>query len=80
MGSNKERKHDFIYKTDTKKGSKEVKSDNFCYCKVGRVITIRGAIWKGSIAKEINFGVLKTYFVYTNIIFAGYTDLNLPHI
>ena len=31
-----------------KKWSKEVKSDNFCYCKVGRAITIWGAIENGA--------------------------------
>ena len=35
-----------MYKTDTKN---EVKSDNFCYCKVGRAITKLGAIEKSPI-------------------------------
>ena len=42
------RSHEPIYKTHTKK-SKEIKSDNLCYRKAGRVITRWGAIEKSPI-------------------------------
>ena len=38
----KEKSHETMYKTNTKNGSKEVKSYNFSYCTVGRAITIWG--------------------------------------
>ena len=42
------RSHEPTYKTNTKKCSKEVKSDNFCYHKVERAITLLEAIEKRS--------------------------------
>ena len=38
------RSRESMINTDTKKRWKEVKSDNFCYSKVGRAITLWGAI------------------------------------
>jgi hypothetical protein len=40
------RSHEPIYKIYKKKLRKEIKSDNFCYCKVRRAITKWGAIEK----------------------------------
>ena len=40
---NIERSHETMYKLNTKKGSKEVKSNNFCYWKVERALTKWGA-------------------------------------
>ena len=39
------RSHELVYK----KLSKEIKSDNFCYRKVGRAITLQGEIEKNPI-------------------------------
>ena len=49
MGSNTEKKQEQISKTNTKKESKEVKNDNFCYCKVRRAINKLGEIDKSRI-------------------------------
>ena len=45
----KKRSHEPIYITNKKKLSKRIKSDNFCYRKVGRGITKWGAIEKSPI-------------------------------
>ena len=49
MGSNTEKKPCTNLKNLYKKWSKGIKSDNFCYRKVGRAITKRGAIEKNPI-------------------------------
>ena len=49
MGSNTEKKPWTNLQNLYKKWSKEIKSDNFCYCKVGRAITKGEAIEKSSI-------------------------------
>ena len=46
MGSNTDKKPWTNLKNSYKNLSKEIKSDNFCYCKVGRAITKWGAIEK----------------------------------
>ena len=44
------RSHESMYKTDTKKCSKEVKSDNFCYGKirieVEKIVILLSQYWK----------------------------------
>ena len=67
MGSNKEKK-------SLQKISIEVKSNNFCYCKVGRVITSWGAMVKTKILSvwiKITIWMHWNYFVFgcTNNIF-----------
>ena len=49
MGSNTEKKPWTNLQNSYKKWSKEIKSDNFCYRKVGRAITKWGAIQKSPI-------------------------------
>ena len=42
--------HEPTYKTDTKKLSKEIKSDNFCYQNVGGAITVYGGVIERSLS------------------------------
>ena len=49
MGSNTEKKPWANLQNSSKNWSKKIKSDNFCYHKVGREITRLGAIEKSSI-------------------------------
>ena len=50
MGSNSEKKPWTNLENTYKIWSKEIKDDNFCYCKVERTITKLGAIEKSPIA------------------------------
>ena len=59
MGSNTEKKPWTNLQNSYKNLSKEIKSDNFCYRKVGRAITKWGAIEKSSI-------LLSQYWNLTN--------------
>ena len=49
MGSNTEKKPWTNRQNLNKNGSKEIKSDNFCYSKVGRAITKWGEIEKSNV-------------------------------
>ena len=56
------------YSSKPIKWIKEIKGDNFCYCKVGRAITLWGAIEKYSIYLsqdwKIAFWINTNYFVF----------------
>ena len=83
MGSNTEKKPWTNLQNLYKNLSKEIKSDNFCYHKVGRAITIWGAIEEGPILlsqywKNYHFQrVTKiiSHFESSNNIFADCTIL-----
>ena len=55
MGSNTEKKTWINLQNSYKNLSKEIKSDNFCYRKVGRAITKWGAIEKSPILLAFPF-------------------------
>ena len=55
MGSNTEKKPWTNLQNLYKNLSKEIKSDNFCYCKVGRPMTKWGAIEKSPILRYYHF-------------------------
>ena len=56
--------------------SKEIKSDNYCYRKSGRAITIWGAIETSPILEigQCNNTKFFSHFGYTNIIFSACTS------
>ena len=71
MGSNTEKKPWTNLQNLYKNWSKEIKSDNFCYCKVGRAITQWGAIEKSPIllSQKSTFNMapkFNSYFDGTN--------------
>ena len=64
MGSNTEKKPWTNIQNSYKNLSKEIKSDNFCYRKVGRAITKWGAIEKSPIMKFSFLKGNKYYFAF----------------
>ena len=77
MGSNTEKKPWTNLQNSYKNWSLEIKSDNFCYRKVGRAITLQGAIEKSPILlsqywknKWLNSNITISYFGGSNNIFA----------
>ena len=70
-GSNTEKKQRSMEQNQYKRWSTEVKSDNFCYRKVGRVITLWGAIENWSVWNEQK---IISIFWWTNFFFAEYND------
>ena len=70
------RSHEPIYKTNKKNWSKEIKSDNFCYRKVGRAITKWWAIEKSPILINYQFERVTKIILHfdgSNNIFADCT-------
>ena len=65
MGSNTEKKPWNNLQNSYKNLSKEIKSDNFCYRKVGRAMTKWGAIEKSLILEKLPFlKGKKKYFAF----------------
>ena len=65
MGSNTEKKPWNKLQNSHKNRSKEIKSDNFCYRKVGRAITKWEALEKSPIFEKITiFKGNKNYFTF----------------
>ena len=59
--------------------SKEIKSDNFCYRKVGRAIIKWGAIEKNTIFKGYQklFGILVVPIIFSPIVLKEVSDLHI---
>ena len=66
MGSNTEKKPWTNLQNSYKNWSKEIKSDNFCYRKVGRAISKLGAIEKSLILVAIIFS--STVYMYIQVL------------
>ena len=70
MGSNTEKKPWTNLQNSSKNWSKEIKSDNFCYCKVGRAITKWGAIEKSPIFQRVTklFRILMVAIIFSSTV------------